>query len=91
MADSEVQPQPVGIQIKPTVEQAVDSSSQITTKTPTTRPKIPKRVAAGKAITKRTRLAREEQKRKRQKLTEKKQKLLWWLTHHQLNKTRTPQ
>ena len=76
MADSDAQPQLVGIQIKPAVEQAVDSTGHY---------ENPNRIAE------RTRLAREEQKKKRKKLTENKEKLLWWLTHHQLKKTRTPQ
>ena len=48
MADSETQ-QPV--------------DQQVTTKTPATKQKNPKRVAAGKAIAERTRLAREAQKK----------------------------
>ena len=42
-------------------QQPVDQ--QVTSKTPTTKQKNPKRVAAGKAIAERTRIAREEQKK----------------------------
>ena len=41
----------------------VDSTQQVTSKTPTTRQKNPKRVAAGKAIAEKTRQAREAQKK----------------------------
>ena len=46
-------------------QQPVDSSQQVTSKTPTTWPKQknPKRVAAGKAITEKTRQAREAQRK----------------------------
>ena len=36
---------------------------QVTSKTPATKPKNPKRVAAGKAIAEKTRIAREAQKK----------------------------
>ena len=39
------------------------ADQQVTSKTPATRQKNPKRVAAGKAIAERTRIAREEQKK----------------------------
>ena len=42
-------------------QQPVDQ--QVTSKTPATKQKNPKRVAAGKAIAERTRIAREEQKK----------------------------
>ena len=44
-------------------QQSVDSTQQLTSKTPTTRQKNPKRVAAGKAIAEKTRKAREDQKK----------------------------
>ena len=50
MADSETQ-------------QPVDSTRQVTSKTPTTRQKNPNRVAAGRAIAEKTRQAREAQKK----------------------------
>ena len=40
-----------------------DTTQQVTSQTPATKPKNPKRVAAGKAIAERTRIAREEQKK----------------------------
>ena len=40
-----------------------DTTQQVTSQTPTTKPKNPKRVAAGKAIAEKTRLAREAQKK----------------------------
>ena len=40
-----------------------DTEQQVTTKTPATKQKNPKRVAAGKAIAERTRIAREAQKK----------------------------
>ena len=45
-------------------QQPVDSSQQVTSKPPTTKPKNPKRVAAGKAITEkeRNRLASAEKR-----------------------------
>ena len=48
-----------------TPQQQVDITQQATTPTPTTAPraKNPKRVAAGKAVAERTRLAREQQKK----------------------------
>ena len=48
-----------------TPKQQVDITQQATTPTPTTAPraKNPKRVAAGKAVAERTRLAREQQKK----------------------------
>ena len=57
MSDSETK-QPVD-----TTQQPVDTTQQVTSKTPTTRQKNPKRVAAGKAITDKTRQAREAQKK----------------------------
>jgi len=52
---------------QPVVETApaaqVDITQQATTPTPTTRPKNPKRVAAGKRVAERTRIAREQQKK----------------------------
>ena len=45
------------------VEQQQPADQQVTSKTPATRQKNPKRVAAGKAIAERTRIAREEQKK----------------------------
>jgi len=52
---------------QPVVETApaaqVDITQQATTPTPTTRPKNPKRVAAGKMVAERTRIAREQQKK----------------------------
>ena len=50
MADSETQ-------------QPVDTTQQVTSKTPTTRQKNPKRVAAGKATAEKTKQAREAQKK----------------------------
>ena len=50
MADSETQ-------------QPVDTTQQVTSKTPTTRPKNLKRVATGKAIAEKTKQAREAQKK----------------------------
>ena len=40
-----------------------DTTQQVTSKTPATKQKNPKRVAAGKAVAERTRIAREEQKK----------------------------
>ena len=40
-----------------------DTSQQVTSQTPATKPKNPKRVAAGKAVAERTRIAREAQKK----------------------------
>ena len=40
-----------------------DTTQQVTSQTPATKQKNPKRVAAGKAIAERTRIAREEQKK----------------------------
>ena len=42
---------------------AIDTTQQVTSQTPATKPKNPKRVAAGKAIAERTRIAREAQKK----------------------------
>ena len=42
---------------------ASDTTQQVTSQTPATKPKNPKRVAAGKAVAERTRIAREAQKR----------------------------
>ena len=48
-----------------TVDSApVDSTKQVTSPAPVVKPKNPKRVAAGKAIAEKTRLAREAQKQK---------------------------
>ena len=44
-------------------QQPVDTTQQVTSKTPGTKQKNPKRVAAGKAIAEKTRLAREAQKK----------------------------
>ena len=44
-------------------QQPVDATQQVTSKTPDTKQKNPKRVAAGKAVAERTRIAREEQKK----------------------------
>ena len=44
-------------------QQPVDTTQQVTSKTPETKQKNPKRVAAGKAIAEKTRLAREAQKK----------------------------
>ena len=47
-----------------TTQQAtVDTTQQVTSQTPATKQKNPKRVAAGKAVAERTRIAREEQKK----------------------------
>ena len=43
--------------------ETVDTTQQVTSKTPATKPKNPKRVAAGKAIAERTKQAREAQKK----------------------------
>lgn len=51
MADSDAQPQPVEMQ------------HQVTTKNPTTRPKNPQQLAAGKAVAERTRLVCKAQKK----------------------------
>ena len=45
------------------VDQKVSPDTQVTSKTPATKQKNPKRVAAGKAIAERTRIAREEQRK----------------------------
>ena len=42
---------------------ASDTTQQVTSQTPATKQKNPKRVAAGKAVAERTRIAREAQKR----------------------------
>ena len=44
-------------------ESSHDTTQQVTSQTPATKPKNPKRVAAGKAVAERTRIAREEQKK----------------------------
>ncbi len=44
-------------------QQPVDTTQQVTSQTPTTKTKNPKRVAAGKAIAEKTRLARDAQKK----------------------------
>ena len=43
--------------------QHVDTTQQVTSQTPATKQKYPKRVAAGKLVAERTRIAREEQKK----------------------------
>ena len=55
MADSETQ--------QVTSQTPTDTTQQVTSKTPATKQKNPKRVAAGKAIAERTRIAREAQKK----------------------------
>ena len=50
MADSETQ-------------QPVDTTQQVTSQTPATKQKNPKRVAAGKAVAERTKIAREAQEK----------------------------
>ena len=47
----------------PQTDVTTDTTQQVTSKSPTTRPKNPKRVAAGKAIAAKTKQAREAQKR----------------------------
>ena len=42
---------------------AIDTTQQVTSQTPATKPKNPKRVAAGKAVAERTKKAREAQKK----------------------------
>ena len=49
---------------QPVDSAAVDSTKQVTSPAPVIKPKNPKRVAAGKAIAEKTRLAREAQKQK---------------------------
>ena len=44
-------------------QQPVDTTQQVTSKTPATKQKNPKRVAAGKAVAERTKMAREAQKK----------------------------
>ena len=44
-------------------QQPVDTTQQVTSQTPATRQKNPKRVAAGQAIAERTKMAREAQKK----------------------------
>ena len=46
-----------------TTAQTVDTTQQVTSQTPASKPKNPKRVAAGKAVAERTRIARENQKK----------------------------
>ena len=58
MADSEAQ------QTVDSAEQPVDSAQQVTSKVPVIKQKNPRRVAAGKAIAEKTRLAREAQEKK---------------------------
>ena len=55
MADSESQ--------QVTSQTPADTTQQVTSQTPATKQKNPKRVAAGKAVAERTRIAREEQKK----------------------------
>ena len=52
--------QPVDQQVTPA---SMADTQQVTSKTPATKQKNPKRVAAGKAIAERTRIARESQKK----------------------------
>ena len=59
MADSEAQQT-----VDSAAQQPVDSTQQVTSKAPVIKQKNPKRVAAGKAIAEKTRLAREAQKQK---------------------------
>ena len=44
-------------------QQVTDTTQQVTSQTPATKPKNPKRVAAGKAVAERTKIARKEQKK----------------------------
>ena len=46
-----------------TTSQTVDTTQQVTSQTPASKPKNPKRVAAGKAVAERTKKAREAQKK----------------------------
>ena len=46
-----------------TTQQVVDTTQQVTSQTPATKQKNPKRVAAGKAVAERTKIACEEQKK----------------------------
>ena len=46
-----------------TTSQTVDTTQQVTSQTPATKPKNPKRVAAGKATAEKTKKAREAQKK----------------------------
>ena len=46
-----------------TTQQVVDTTQQVTSQTPGTKQKNPKRVAAGKAVAERTKIAREAQKK----------------------------
>ena len=46
-----------------TTQQVVDKTQQVTSQTPATKQKNPKRVAAGKAVAERTKIAREAQKK----------------------------
>ena len=59
MADSEAQQT-----VDSAAQQPIDSAQQVTSKVPVIKQKNPKRVAAGKAIAEKTRLAREAQKQK---------------------------
>ena len=66
MADSEAQQTVDSAAQQPVVsaQQAVDITQQVTSKNPVIKQKKPKRVAAGKLIAEKTRLAREAQKKK---------------------------
>ena len=46
-----------------TTQQVVDTTQQVTSQTPATKKKNPERVAAGKAVAERTKIARKEQKK----------------------------
>ena len=66
MANSEAQQTVDSSAQQPVVsaQQLVDITQQVTSKTPVIKQKSPKRVAAGKLIAEKTRLAREAQKKK---------------------------
>ena len=66
MADSEAQQTADSATQQPanTAQQTVDPTQQVTLKVPVIKQKNPRRVAAGKAIAEKTRLAREAQKKK---------------------------
>ena len=79
----------------PEAQQPVDSAQQVTSKAPITKPKNPKRVAAGKAIAQKTKQAREAQKKNWPRLksssqttSSKKLKLLLRLTRLRLTHLR---
>ena len=50
-------------QVTSKTQQPVDTTQQVTSKTPSTKQKNPKRVAAGKAVAERAKIAREAQKK----------------------------